>query len=246
MSLFKNNIVTKKRKLFWQNINSFYDSVKPVYYLSKIFGYAAYQLPTCENNCEENIKVLPIDFGIFMISCVIYIFFLYWNISHGFNVRRSTSLILDIGGQFVLVSGLIIGLISIIFEFMHRTKILKIFRKIYEFDQCLLETGCQMNHNYFFKLTLLIIYSGVGSGLIAIFGTYLILKNSFESNPLIYLGYTVQNLSFTILLTHFVQLLLAVKMRFSLLNKCLWYEYNKKKFYKYIFYLFLVFLFFTL
>lgn len=230
---------THKENIFSRNISSIFEVTIPIYYLSKLFGYAAFHLPKADANgcyryekCLKNrVYVTSVDLFIWTVCLVCYIALLYWNIVRNFHagISSSSSLILDIGGKIILMLGLMMAILSTILNFIHRCKVIKILYELHEFDLCIGDAGLSVNHKRHFKWTLIVAYMTLLASFVGMFLTYFFIGELFKTIPLLCVSYMAQNASFTMLMNHMMLFLFAVKTRFQLLNEGFWYLYMERK-----------------
>lgn len=222
----------RKGSIFTRHISSIFEVTIPIYYLSKLFGYAAFHLPKPDSNgiyryekCKNNrVYVTLVDLTIWTVCLAIYIALLYWNIMQNFHagISSASSIILDTGGRLILMLGLIMAILSTLLNFFYRCNVVKILYEFHEFDLCIGEAGLGIDHKHQFKWTAIITHLTLCASFFGMFCTYFFVSNIFKSTPLLYVSYMAQNLSFSMLMNHMMLLLLAAKTRFQLLNEGFW------------------------
>lgn len=117
----------------WKNVSSINDSATPIYYFARLFGFAPWKIPRHNNNNKVSLNLM--DIIILLTFFSIFVYLIYWNINiFSIITNHTKSLILDIGGQVVLVIGVIISVTAFSLNFLFRNRIWSVLQKIYEFD----------------------------------------------------------------------------------------------------------------
>lgn len=117
--------------------SSIYDCVLPIFYLSKIFGLAPFNLPSR----DKKLKASILDYLIIFLCMSLYTFILISFVTHNYLGSQSDSMIFNIGGLLVLFVSIVIAFLSVIIGLVVRDKIHEIFQIIDECDEQLISMG---------------------------------------------------------------------------------------------------------
>lgn len=110
--------------------SSIYNCILPIFYLSKFFGFASFNLPARDKKLKTSI--LNYFIVLFCISAYTYIL-LFFDI-HNYLLSQSESLIFNVGGVIVILCSIVIAFISVIVGMIMRKKIHEILEIIDECD----------------------------------------------------------------------------------------------------------------
>lgn len=112
-------------------ISSIYNCISPIFYLSKIFGFAPFKLPSKDMKLETTI----LDYLIVFLCLSVYTFILISFVTHNYLKSHSDSMIFNIGVIIVILIFLVIAFISVIIGMMMRNKMHEILKKIDDCDE---------------------------------------------------------------------------------------------------------------
>lgn len=110
---------------------SIYSCISPIFYFSKIFGFAPFKLPSKDKKSKTTI----LDYLIVLLCLSVYTFILICFVTHNYLVSQSDSMIFNVGGIIVILMSIVIAFVSIIIGMIMRNKIHEILQIIDDCDQ---------------------------------------------------------------------------------------------------------------
>lgn len=114
------------------NCSSIFQCIKPIFYVSKVFGLAPYSLPTKGGVLK---KATISDYIIAVLSGSLNIYFFYSNINVNYLLPPSKSLIFDFCSRSSLSLIILFLLVTLFLNMINRSKIWNIFQLIHECDE---------------------------------------------------------------------------------------------------------------
>lgn len=197
---------------------SIYDCISPVFYLSKIFGFAPFNLPSR----GKKLKTSILDYLIISFCMSVYTFILISFVTHNYLVSQSDSLIFNIGGLIVILVSIVIAFLSVIIGFTVRNKIYEIFQKINDCDEDLISMGAALKYGFHSK----VVWGYVSAHIIILLMAYpwssQVLESRIFVDVTLVTAYFCESFVYFILMTQFQMLQASVKIRFTALNNMFW------------------------
>lgn len=233
--------------IFKNRPNNIFLNILPIYYFSKVFGYAYFTL-TCKDNEYKNatIPTSRYDYFRMFIFFIIQASILFVNVTFDQNIHHTTSVIMELGSRVVLSCGVLNAMVSKICIFFAKGQIWTIVTKLHEVDlevyiklSCcinvikigylylkLLNLDYEINHKKQNKLLFGLIFVLILVFLLNYSVTCFLLSQVFDGAfaNFTYLGYYFVNLSYATMFGQFLILLLTVYSRFLAINECFKYK----------------------
>lgn len=196
--------------------SSVFDSVLPMFYLSKIIGLAPFSLPPKKSSSTTK----ALDFSIALLITSILLYFTYLCVSRIWFATFSDSIILNICGQSTVLYSLLLSIISIFLTTIFRHKITKVLKLINDCDKLLLQIGANIQFQTHWKCVLLyLIISITISVSLQISCAIAVHAKITYDYIMLAAKYRITNSIFSIVLCQFQLLLWAMKTRFAALNE---------------------------
>lgn len=120
------------KSLNFFNCYSIFQCVKPMFYLSKIFGLVPYSLPIKDGVLK---KTTLFDYIIAVLSGALNLYLFYNNTSTNYLIPPSSSIIFDFCSRAALHVIILLLIITLFSNMINRSKIWKIFQLINECDE---------------------------------------------------------------------------------------------------------------
>lgn len=111
--------------------SSIYQCIRPIFYLSKIFGLAPFNLPS-KNGI---VKTTFYDYLLWLLSETVYLYFLYFIIFSNYILSPSMSVVLSICGFAAVLWILFITIVSIVLSMIFRRQSYNVLRLVNECDE---------------------------------------------------------------------------------------------------------------
>lgn len=113
---------------------NFYDCIRPVYILSRIFGLLPFSINYDTNGHAESVCVRMFDAIWFAGAMAINLIFIYFMIDFIKGSSPTRSAFSEFGGRLILIFSLVNSSLSIILDLFNQSRLLKISKDFFAFD----------------------------------------------------------------------------------------------------------------
>lgn len=196
--------------------SSIYESISPLYNVSKVFGLAPFTLPPKERTKASEYIIFFLAEAI--LCCLLYIT-LYIDQMIDLNLN-DTGVLIDLCATLLYIWRATFAIFLIFLNMIFRRKICKILKIINDCDEKLFSTGAKLYFNKHFKYTFLYVVLSVVVDLSL--EIYVAVDVDLESVPrlnYVFATYVLSHFIVWIVMSHYLFMMLAVKTRFSALNR---------------------------
>lgn len=200
------------------NNSSIYNCISPIFYLSKLFGFAPFILPSRDKKPKTSI----LDYLIVLFYLSAYTLILVCFVTNDYLLSQSESIIFNVGGVIVILISIIIAFISVIVGMIMRNKIHEILEIIDDCDKMLMSMGAVFNYKYHLKVIWAFTIVNLVVVFIAYYGSSQVLNRILYMDLMLTAAYFIESIVYMIIMSQFFMLQAAIKIRFAALNKVFW------------------------